>query len=651
NWKPESTGTGRFGNWLENLVDWNLSRSRYWGTPLPIWVSEDRKQMKCIGSVAELKAEIEKANQTLNITHQSLDAAEKLLKLKIENLNSLNDLHRPYVDRIVLVSSTGQPMYRESDLIDVWFDSGAMPYAQWHYLGDNSALPFGTGKGGAFPADFISEGVDQTRGWFFTLHALSVLLFDSVAYKNVVSTGLVLDKNGEKMSKRKGNVVNPFETIGNFGADATRWYMITNSNPWDNLKFDIEGVGEVQRKFFGTLFNTYNFFAIYANLDGYSRSDSAFVPFEKRSESDRWILSRLQTIIASVTKDYSEYEPTKAARTIQDFVCDDLSNWYVRLNRKRFWKGELNEDKRAAYETLQDCLETVAQLMSPVAPFFAEWLFQNITGSKQSVHLTLLTKADTLKVNQALEDAMQLAQKTCSLIHSVRKLNNMRVRQPLAKVMVPYFDENQKNLFAKVSDIILSETNVKELDLAKGVTGVIKKKAKPNLPVLGKSFGPKLKEISAIVQSLTQEQIDVIESQGLPFTLADGSVITLTKNEILVSTEDVPGWAVASEGGVTVALDLTLTNELKKEGIARDFVNRIQNLRKDSNFDVVDKIRIEVAQKDAFTDAALKDFQSYIQDETQAVEFNLVPSTGNGVKVEMEGFDLEVEIYKAVLAV
>jgi isoleucyl-tRNA synthetase len=633
NWKPESTGTGRFGNWLENLVDWNLSRSRYWGTPLPIWVSEDRKETKCIGSLDELASEIEKANKALGKKQSS----------------SLPDLHRPYVDDVVLVSDAGQIMYREPDLIDVWFDSGAMPYAQWHYPFENKEF---IDKHTSYPADFISEGVDQTRGWFFTLHAIAGMLFDEVAFKNVVSTGLVLDKNGEKMSKRKGNVINPFETLGNYGADATRWYMVSNANPWDNLKFDLEGVGEVQRKLFGTLYNTYNFYAIYANLDQFSSGETTVLPVEKRPEFDRWILSELQTLIQTVTESYENYDVTRAARAIEEFVDANLSNWYVRLSRKRFWKGEV-EDKKNAYATLHECLLVTAQLMSPIAPFFGEWLYKNLTDatpgkSPISIHLTHLPKARKEWIDSSLSESMRLAQKACSLIHSVRKLHSLRVRQPLAKVYINPADESHALLLQKVITLIKEETNVKEVITfdAKSSGKLFTKSVLPDLKKLGKALGPKISEVKNILATISQDEIATLESSGLALHFSDGSQHTVLRDDVLIKTSDAVGMASATDGNITVAVDTTLTEDLKKEGIARDLVNRVQNLRKDMGLEVQDKIRIEVQKLDELVNSALEANKEYICTETQALEFALKDKVLNASSVDMDEFNLEMKVEK-----
>ncbi len=654
NWKPESTGTGRFGNWLENLVDWNLSRSRYWGTPLPIWRTKDGKEELCIGSIEQLKSEIEKA--------------EKLgLQNPASRTQHLTDLHRPYVDEIVLVSASGQPMYREPDLIDVWFDSGAMPYAQWHYPFENKDV-----FEKSYPADFIAEGVDQTRGWFFTLHAIAVMLSESsddikavnkkvgnggVSFKNVISNGLVLDKNGNKMSKSKGNVVNPFETIAKYGPDAVRWYMIENAPPWDNLKFDMEGIAEVQRRFFGTLQNTYSFFALYANIDGFVKDEMNNVPFDQLSSLDRWIITKEQALIREVTAAYQDYEPTKAARAIQEFVNDHLSNWYVRLNRKRFWqpstRGEISLDKKAAYETLYECLMVTAQLMSPIAPFFSEWFYKNLTDNireravkfntplqYESIHHTLLIKADAKREDAELEKSMDYAQRICSLVHSIRKNSKIKVRTPLQKVLLPVVDEKFAQRIRSVENIIKSEVNVKLIEYIDDASGLLVKKVKPNFAKLGKQYGPKMKEVSAVINTFSKEDIQIIEKQG---TLSKGG-FDLVVEDVLISSEDIPGWAVASEGGITVALDINITEELKKEGIARDFVNRIQNLRKDMGLEVLDKIAIEVEKDGELVSAVLSEFKDYITTETQALALELKEKIADAAEVDMDEFVLKVKI-------
>ena len=648
NWKPESTGSGRFGNWLENLVDWNLSRSRYWGTPLPIWRTKDGKEEICIGSIQELSEEVEKARK----------AGIQNSKFNVQD--SAFDLHRPYVDEIILASSSGQPMYRELDLIDVWFDSGAMPYAQWHYPFENKDI-----FKDSYPADFIAEGVDQTRGWFFTLHAIATMTFDSVAFKNVISNGLVLDKNGNKMSKSKGNVVNPFETISKFGPDAVRWYMIENAPPWDNLKFDMEGIGEVQRRFFGTLQNTYSFFALYANIDGFVKDEMNNVPYDQLSSLDRWIITKEQSLIEEVTAAYNDYEPTKAARAIQEFVNDHLSNWYVRLNRKRFWQpsttlvpdginSALSVDKRAAYETLYECLMVTAQLMAPIAPFFSEWLYKNLTDNirskaKQfntplqfsSIHHTLLIKSEAKRKDVELEKSMDYAQRICSLVHSIRKNSKIKVRTPLQKVLLPVLDEKFAQRIKNVEAIIKAEVNVKEIQYVDNASGLLVKKVKPNFAKLGKQYGPRMKEVSAVITTFTKEDIQSIE-KGI---LSKGG-FDLVLEDVLISSEDIPGWAVASEAGITVALDITLTEELKKEGIARDFVNRIQNLRKDMGLEVLDKISIEVENHNELATTALAEFKDYICIETQALQLGFKDQVMDATEVDMDDFTLKVKISK-----
>lgn len=636
NWKPQSTGTGRFGNWLENLVDWNLSRSRFWGTPLPIWVTEDRTEMKCIGSIDELQKEVHKAAEA---GFMSADLPEDF------------DLHRPYVDDVFLVSDTGQKMMREPDLIDVWFDSGAMPYAQWHYPFENEET-----YNSNYPADFIAEGVDQTRGWFFTLHAIAVLLNDSVAFKNVIANGLVLDKSGNKMSKRLGNAINPFETLDTYGADPTRWYMIANANPWDNLKFDLDGVAEVQRRFFGTLTNTYSFFALYANLDGFQMDEKNVTPVANRPRFDRWIISELQTLIAEVSDYYEDYEPTKAARAIQDFVNDQLSNWYVRLSRKRFWRTELNADKKAAYETLYECLMTSAQLMSPIAPFYGEWLYKNLSDGirkagqdsgtsmmEDSIHLTQLIKSDQNKIDSDLSASMHYAQSISSLVHSLRKKEKIKVRQPLQKILIPILREETKTSIEAVEELILSEINVKQVEYVDDASGILVKKIKPNFRKLGQVYGPKMKAISAIINGFGKDEIANIERNGNYPIEIDGETISLTLDDVEITSEDIPGWLVASENGLTVALDITLTDDLKKEGLSRDMVNRVQNLRKDSGLEVQDKISIAYHTADAMMNDALVDFSDYIMTETQAV--SLVSKKPDGDEVfDIDGILINVHI-------
>ena len=655
NWKPESTGTGRFGNWLENLVDWNLSRSRFWGTPLPIWRTKDGKEEICIGSVDELKVEMEKA-QKVNSQWSMVDG-----KKTMDNGLSTMDLHRPYVDDIILVSKSGQPMYREPDLIDVWFDSGAMPYAQWglnkEKLKAGNPQPFNDGWNGAYPADFISEGVDQTRGWFFTLHAIAGLVYDSVAFKNVISTGLVLDKNGEKMSKRKGNVINPYDALAKYGADAVRWYMIENAPPWDNLKLDVAGIEETSRRFFGTLQNTYSFFALYANIDGWVKDEMNNVPYEKLTHLDKWILSKLQSLIVEVSAAYEDYEPTKAARAIQEFVNDHLSNWYVRLNRKRFWqpnlRGELPENKKAAYETLYECLMVTAQLMSPIAPFFSEWLYKNLTDNIrdkanknntplkfESVHHTDLVKAELNRTDKELELSMEYAQRICSLVHSIRKNSKIKVRTPLQRVLLPVLDEKFSNRIKGVEDIIKSEVNVKSIEYIDDASGLLVKSVKPNFAKLGKQYGAKMKEVSAVINSFSKEEINQIEKTGK--LSKDG--FDLVVDDVLISSQDIPGWSVANEAGVTVALDVTITPELKREGVARDFVNRIQNLRKDTGLEVLDKIGIEVEKDGELALASLNEFKEYICTETQALSLEFKDKLADATEVDMDEFVLKVKV-------
>jgi isoleucyl-tRNA synthetase len=631
NWKPESTGTGRFGNWLENLVDWNLSRSRYWGTPLPIWRTQDRTEEICIGSIAELKAEIDKAVAAEIMTHNPYANGEKI------------DLHRPYVDDIFLVSPSGQPMYREPDLIDVWFDSGAVPYAQWHYPFENQEK-FAKN----FPADFIAEGVDQTRGWFFTLHALAVMLEDSVAFKNVIANGLVLDKIGNKMSKRLANAIDPFATIAQYGPDATRWYMIANSSPWDNLKFDPAGIVEAQRKFFGTLFNTYSFFALYANLDSFQQGNTPSVPVAERTELDRWILSKLQSLLAEVRGHFDSYDPTKAARAVQDFVTDQLSNWYVRLSRRRFWKGELTTDKQAAYETLHECLSTVAQLMAPVAPFFADWLYGNLTKGQdaaESVHLTYLAEADTSLIDKALEERMELAQRISSLTHSLRKKSVLKVRQPLQRILVPVLNGSTKEQVGKVEDLICAEVNVKHVEFLDDTSGVLVKSVKPNFKRLGQVYGPRLKAVGARIQTLNSDELNQLEKQGELAVEVEGETITLHLDEVEIRTQDLPGWLVATDGPLTVALDVTLTEELRQEGLARELVNRLQNLRKDSGLEVQDRISVHLAASaPAELQAAVASFGGYIREEVQALRLDFVPEVAGGAVLEFDDFSVAAKV-------
>ena len=618
-WKPESTGSGRFGKWLENLNDWNLSRSRFWGTPLPIWATEDRSEMKCIGSVEELMQEIERSIAAGLMTENPYRNF-KVGDMSEENYSTRNiDLHRPYVDNIVLVSSKGEPMRREPDLIDVWFDSGAMPYAQLHYPFEHGGDYFRS----VYPADFIAEGVDQTRGWFFTLHAIATMLFDSVAFRNIISNGLVLDKNGNKMSKRLGNAVDPFEVLSTYGPDATRWYMISNSQPWDNLKFDRDGVDEVRRKFFGTLYNTYSFFALYANVDGFTGREEE-VPVERRPEIDRWIISLLNTLVKNVTESLEGYDPTPAARAIQEFVGENLSNWYVRLNRKRFWGGEMTEDKLAAYQTLYTCLETVAMLAAPFAPFMMDRIFRDLNAvsgrhTESSVHLSTYPKADEALIDSSLEEMMSLAQRVSSMVLALRRKVSIKVRQPLTKILIPVLDPAMARHIAAVRNLILGEVNVKELELIEQTTGIITKRIKPNFKTLGPKYGKYMKQIAALTAQFSQERIAEIEAAPESVLEIDGQQIVVTPADFEITSEDMPGWLVASEGKLTVALDITLTDELRAEGVARELINRIQNIRKDSGFEVTDKISVEIEQKELVAEAVAR-YADYIASQTLAVE-------------------------------
>ena len=642
NWKPEATGTGRFGNWLENLVDWNLSRSRYWGTPLPIWRTADGTEEKCIGSIAELNAEIKK----------SVEAG--FMEASFE----LKDMHRPFVDDVILVSAAGEKMVRELDLIDVWFDSGAMPYAQWHFPFENKEE-----FENAYPADFIAEGVDQTRGWFFTLHAIAVMLSETsdeikainerignkgIAYKNVVSNGLVLDKNGNKMSKRLGNGVDPFHTIDTYSADATRWYMISNASPWDNLKFNTEGLDEVRRKFFGTLYNTYAFFALYANIDQFEIDEQNETPVAQRSELDRWILSLLQNLINEVDESFNTYEPTKAARAIQTFVDEHLSNWYIRLSRRRFWKGEMTEDKKAAYETLYTCLMSISQLMSPIAPFFADWLYQNLTatkteGAEQSVHLSLWKEGDVSLIDTELNERMELAQNISSMVLSLRKKSSINVRQPLAKILIPVLDKTFQERIELVKDIILSETNIKDIEYITDAAGFIKKKIKPNFKALGPKVGKDMKSVAEKVSNMSQEELTAFEADGKYLVPDTDYVILLEDVEIIA--EDIPGWQVTNLGNLTVALDVTLTDELKQEGLSRELINRIQNLRKELNFEVTDRITVSLQNHNLITSAVAQN-KAYICAETLADQFDLTVDIINGNKIVIDDVELQISIAK-----
>lgn len=630
NWKPAHTGEKRFGNWLENLNDWNLSRSRYWGIPLPIWRTEDASEEICIHSIEALDKEIQKANAILGL-----------------NQSVPKDLHRPYIDEIVLVSPSGKSMKRELDLIDVWFDSGAMPYAQWHYPMENADL---INKGITFPADFIAEGVDQTRGWFFTLHAIASMVFESVAYKNVVSNGLVLDKNGVKMSKRLGNVIDPFETIEKYGADATRWYMISNAQPWDNLKFDLEGIDEVRRKFFGTLFNTYSFFALYANIDGFAGKETP-VPLDKRQEIDRWIISLLHSLIKDTEADLADYEPTNATRRIMTFVDEHLSNWYVRLCRRRFWKGDYTEDKIAAYQTLYECLITISKLMAPVAPMFADWLYRNLneaTGQEthDSVHLALFPASDVTRIDKDLEQRMDYAQRISSLVLSIRKKENIRVRQPLTKVLLPVLDTSFVDQVDKVKELILSEVNVKDIEYLTDTEGFINKKAKANFKTLGKILGKHMKTGAQMIAEFSQQDIANLEKDGRYDLSIEGETFALTPEDVEISFDEVPGWQVAVDRDITVALDISLTEELIAEGYAREFVNRIQNIRKASDFNVTDRIVLTI-QKHSVSEEAVSRFGKYIQDEVLADSITLSENIP-GEEVEIiDGVNLIISVAKA----
>lgn len=632
NWKPKSTGEGRFGNWLENLVDWNLSRSRYWGTPLPIWRTEDQQEERCIGSVEELLQEVEKANKLLGLSQL----------VNRENL----DLHRPYVDDITLISESGKPMKREMDLIDVWFDSGAMPYAQWHWPFENEEI-FKKN----FPADFIAEGVDQTRGWFFTLHTLGVMLFDDVAFKNVIANGLVLDKDGNKMSKRLNNAIDPFTTVETYGADAVRWYMFTNSQPWDNLKFNLTGVQESQRKFLGTLYNTYSFFAIYANVDGYQFDANKQIPLENRTELDRWIISKLNSLIQLVSDSLNDYDPTKGSRAIENFVDEHLSNWFVRLSRRRFWKGEMNAEKRAAYDTLYTCLDNLTKLMAPFAPFFSDWLFRALNHKQieagltvESVHLSDWPTIYLEQVNTVLEGQMQRAQTVCSLVLSLRKKENIKVRQPLSKVTIPALNPQMKDDLIHVSDIILSEINVKEIEFIEADNQILVKQMKPNFKTLGKVLGPKMKAMASKINNLSSGEITKFESDGLLEIDLEGTPFTLLPEHAEIKTQDMPGWLVASENDTTVALDIKISPDLRQEGIAREWVNRVQNLRKELQFSLTDKIIIDYSA-DSEIHEAVEKFSEYIKAEVLA---NLINHVVNVDEHEVDVYEKTVflKIYK-----
>ena len=639
NWQPESTGTGRFGKWLENLNDWNLSRSRYWGTPLPIWRTEDGQEEICIGSVEELINEIEKSIKA------GLMAENPYKNFRVGDYSKANyapeniDLHRPYVDSIVLVSPSGKPMKRELDLIDVWFDSGAMPYAQVHY-------PFEHPSKEGLTADFISEGVDQTRGWFFTLHAIHTMIDGTVAFRNVISNGLVLDKNGNKMSKRLGNAVDPFATIDKYGSDPVRWYMMTNASPWDNLKFDPEGVEEVKRKFFGTLYNTYSFFALYANVDGFNGEEKQ-VPFAQRPEIDRWILSQLNSLVAEVTDYYEHYEPTKAGRAIEDFVNNNLSNWYVRLNRKRFWGGELNDDKLAAYQTLHECLVKVAQLMAPIAPFYADQLYCDLTGEK-SVHLSYFPKAEADKIDKNIEECMQLAQQASSMILALRRKADKKVRQPLQKAVIPAPDSKTLEQLRYVAALIKSEVNVKELQIVKAEDSEIQlvKKIKPNFKTLGKKYGKLMKELAAAINAMSQQAIAQLEKEGRVQLQLSAEAVEIEIADVDILTEDMPGWLVANEGLLTIALDIEVSEELRREGIARELINRIQNLRKQSNFEITDRIEVEIERHEQINDA-IADYRDYIASQVLATKFELVEHVAEPVELDFEDYIVKLKLQKA----
>ncbi|MBQ8582110.1 MAG: isoleucine--tRNA ligase, partial [Alistipes sp.] len=633
-WKPESTGTGRFGKWLENLNDWNLSRSRFWGTPLPIWATEDRTEVRCIGSMEELMAEIEKSIEAGHMTENPFpnfrvgDMSKE--NYAVENL----DLHRPYVDNIILTSSKGEPMRRETDLIDVWFDSGAMPYAQQHYPFENKE-----NFTEVYPADFVAEGVDQTRGWFFTLHALATMLFDSVAFKHIISNGLVLDKNGNKMSKRLGNAVDPFEVLKTYGADATRWYMISNSQPWDNLKFDVEGVKEVRNKFFGTLYNTYSFFALYANVDGFTGREEE-VAIERRPEIDRWILSELNSLVKNVTRYLEDYDPTPAARAIQEFVDKNLSNWYVRLNRKRFWGGEMTEDKRAAYQTLYTCLETVAKLAAPFAPFISDRIFCDLNAMSGrhnvcSVHIADFPKADEGLINSDLEEMMSIAQQLTSMTLALRRKVSIKVRQPLQKIMIPVLDPAMAAHIEAIKSLVENEVNVKAIELLHDTTGIITKHIKLNFKNFCTRYARYSKQMAALLASFTQEQITAIETSDESCIVVDGESLTVTPADFIITSEDMPGWLVTTEGKLTVALDITVSEELKREGVARELVNRIQNIRKEADFAVTDKIRVEIEAKEAVADS-LSVWADFIGQQTLALEVKAVAEPAGSVVVDSD---------------
>tara|TARA_R110002073_G_C9484725_1_gene580297 strand:- start:2283 stop:4535 length:2253 start_codon:yes stop_codon:yes gene_type:complete len=644
NWKPESTGTGRFGNWLKNANDWNLSRSRFWGIPLPIWRTEDGKEEIIIGSVEELKSEMKLAVDA-GVMSEDIFAEFEIGNMSEENYDKI-DLHKNVVDKITLVSTLGKPMKRESDLIDVWFDSGSMPYAQWHYPFENKEL---IDNKEFYPADFIAEGVDQTRGWFYTLHAIGTMVFDSVAYKNVVSNGLVLDKNGQKMSKRLGNATNPFETLKTYGADATRWYMISNANPWDNLKFDLEGIAEVCRKFFGTLYNTYSFFTLYANIDHFTYAE-ADVPLNERPEIDRWILSELHSLVKRVDEFYADYEPTKATRAISDFVQEYLSNWYVRLCRRRFWKGDYEQDKISAYQTLYTCMLTVAKLSAPVAPFFMDRLYTDLINATQketfeSVHLAEFPTYDASFIDASLERKMENAQTISSLVLSLRAKEKIKVRQPLQKIMIPVLDAQQKEEIEAVSDLIKHEVNVKEIELLDDASGILVKQVKPNFKTLGPKFGRDMKSISNAIQNFSQGDIIKIEKDGNLSINIDEKTINLDISDVEISSKDIEGWLVANAHNLTVALDVTISEELRKEGIARELVNRIQNLRKDSGLEVTDKIKLTILNFENLQ-TSVEENKAYIMSETLTKELVFVDSLNDGTEIEFDNIKSRILINK-----
>lgn len=636
NWKPESTGTGRFGNWLENLVDWNLSRSRFWGTPLPVWISPISGETKCIGSVSELESEIQKAISNGYMQSEWLSSW------------SINkDLHRPFVDEIILSDSFGNPMYRESELVDVWFDSGAMPYAQWHYPFENQ-VQFDE----SFPADFIAEGVDQTRGWFFTLHAIAVLTQDTVAYKNVIANGLVLDKDGNKMSKRLGNTVDPFKTIEQFGADATRWYMIENTAPWENLKFNLDSLAETQRRFFGTLFNTYSFYVLYANIDGFIPENQTFNISINRPELDKWIISALEALRQETDSYYSQYEPTKAARAIQEFAVEQLSNWYVRLARRRFWIGELTDDKISAYETLHFCLNSIAQMMSPIAPFFSDWLYRNLNAANisngklpVSVHLTNWNKADESALNEDINAAMEAAQEICSLVRSIRRKVDIKIRQPLSRIVIPAFDQVLADRIKSVEPLVLSEVNVKSLVIVGDETGLVKKKLKPNFKTLGPKAGPKLKSISALILEMSPEQIRVIEKNGFLEIFPEGNSFLLNLEDVEIISEDLSGMSSATNGRILVALDISISESLRQEGLAREFVNRIQNFRKESGFEVTDRISVVLTAHEKWNEA-VKQLHEYICTETLCDSLRMDAFLADGFETEVYEVPCRIKLEK-----